>query len=260
MSAGVASRSVVISAIGVGRSFDTVESRPPALDDVSLDVHAGEVLAVVGRSGSGKSTLLTILGALDRPDRGSVVMGDTVVSDLPEAGLTRLRRDSIGFVFQDAQLLGTMSVIENVALTAIVSGRRRPAWQERATSLLKGLELLHLADEMPSTLSGGEAQRVALARALFAEPVLLLADEPTGALDSASSTTVLRLLRRAVGPASAVVVVTHDLETACVADRIVVLKDGHLVAAGWFPQPVTSTEAERSAHEQRVRAWLSQHR
>jgi ABC-type lipoprotein export system ATPase subunit len=251
---------VVMSTIGVGRRFDTVESRLPALADVSLDIHAGEVLAVVGRSGSGKSTLLTILGALDRPDGGSVVMGDTTISDLPEAALTRLRRDRIGFVFQDAQLLDTMTVLENVALTAVVAGRRRAAWRERASSLLKELDLLHLADEMPSTLSGGEAQRVALARALFADPVLLLADEPTGALDSATSTTVLALLRRSVGPDSAVVVVTHDLETACVADRIVVLKDGRIVSDERFSLPVSSTDAERRAHEERVRAWLAEHR
>lgn len=254
------SEGVVVSTIGVGRRFDTVEARPAALDDVSLDVLAGEVLAVVGRSGSGKSTLLTMLGLLDRPDRGSVVMAGAVVSDLPEAQLTRLRRDRIGFVFQDAQLLDTMTVIENVALTAVVSGRRRSAWLTRARSLLGGLHLLHLADEMPSTLSGGEAQRVALARALFAEPVLLLADEPTGALDSATSTTVLALLRHAVNPASAVVVVTHDLRTACVADRIVVLKDGRLVADGRFSPPTSSTEAEGRAHEERIRAWLAEHR
>lgn len=251
---------VVASVRGVSRDFDCAGSRLPVLDHVSLDVVSGEVLAVVGRSGSGKTTLLQILGVLDRPDSGSVVLGDVTLGDLTEDQLTRLRRDRIGFVFQDAQLVPTMTISENIALTAVVAGRRRGEWAGRAEEILEALGLMPLASSRPARLSGGEAQRVALGRAIFARPELLLADEPTGALDSATSLTVLDLLRGAVADAAGVVVVTHDLETASVADRIVVLHDGRIVAERRACLPAPDDEAGRRAHEDGVRAWLAEHR
>ena len=244
----------------VSRRFEPVAGRPPALDHVSLEVRAGEVLAIVGRSGSGKTTLLQMLGALDEPDDGSVWVGDTALKDLRDSERTRLRREEIGFVFQDAQLVPTMSVEENVALTAVIAGKRRDAWTEREMEILTDLGLSHLARARPSRLSGGESQRVALGRALFARPALLLADEPTGALDSATSRSVLTLLRRAVDEAAAVVVVTHDLETACIADRLVVLRDGRIVAESRMTAASCTSEDERRLHEERVRSWLAEHR
>ena len=251
---------LVASVKGVSRTFDATGGRPPVLDQVSLDVVSGEVLAVVGRSGSGKTTLLQILGALDRPDDGSVVVGDVALGDLTEDELTLVRRDRVGFVFQDAQLVPTMTVAENVALTSVVAGRRRTEWAGRVREILEALELTALASARPDRLSGGEAPRVALGRAVFARPELLLADEPTGALDSATSLVVLRLLREAVAEAAGVVVVTHDLETASVADRIVVLRDGRIVAERRAFVPARDDEAGRRCHEDGVRAWLAEHR
>lgn len=246
----------------VSRLFESRGGRPPAVDRLSLDLHEGEIVAIVGRSGSGKSTLVQMVGALDTPDHGQIVFDGMTLSSLSEAERTVLRRDRIGFVFQDSHLVPTLSVLENVALTSLVAGRRRSAWADRAHALLDELGLDGLGSARPATLSGGEAQRVALARALFSRPSLVLADEPTGALDSATSRDVLRLLRGMVvdDQASAVVVVTHDLETACIADRIIVLRDGRVIADERFTPAATIDSVEGRAHEERVRAWLAEHR
>jgi ABC-type lipoprotein export system ATPase subunit len=246
----------------VTRSFESRGGRPPAVDRVSLNLHEGEIVAIVGRSGSGKSTLVQMVGALDTPDHGQIVFHGMTLSSLSDAERTVLRRDRIGFVFQDSHLVPTLSVLENVALTSLVAGRRRSEWADRAHALLDELGLDGLASARPATLSGGESQRVALARALFSRPSLVLADEPTGALDSATSRDVLRLLRGVVvdDQASAVVVVTHGLETACIADRIIVLRDGRVIADERFTPAATTDSVEGRAHEERVRAWLAEHR
>jgi ABC-type lipoprotein export system ATPase subunit len=233
-----------------------------AVQSVSLDVARGEVVAIVGRSGSGKSTLLQLMGALDEPDAGVVEIGGTDVAKLSEPRRTTLRREHLGFVFQDSHLVPSLTVIENVALTAIVAGHPSRRWWARAEALLDRLQLAGRARTRPSTLSGGERQRVALARALFGCPDVLLADEPTGSLDARTSADVHDLLRSAVGPdqAGCVVLVTHDLETACIADRIVILRDGRLIAQRRFSPPAPADVAEGRVHEERVRHWLAEHR
>jgi len=253
---------VLIELEGVTRRFETAGTRPPAVDDVSLAVRRGDLVAIVGRSGSGKSSLLQMMGALDHPDQGRIVFAGADIAAMSDRDRTVLRREQIGFVFQDAHLVPTLSVLENVALTAIVAGRGPTAWSAPAQALLDDLGLGDLAGARPATLSGGEAQRVALARALFARPSLVLADEPTGALDTVTTDAVLLLLRGAVGDdrAGAVVVVTHDLETACIADRIVVLRDGRVVADERFTPAASSDSVEGRDHEERVRAWLAERR
>lgn len=229
----------------VSRLFESRGGRPPAVDRVSLDLHEGEIIAIVGRSGSGKSTLVQMVGALDTPDHGQIVFDGMTLSSLSEAERTVLRRDRIGFVFQDSHLVPTLSVLENVALTSLVAGRRRSEWADRAHALLDELGLDGLGSARPATLSGGEAQRVALARALFSRPSLVLADEPTGALDSSTGDEVMGLLRERVDAGAAGLLVTHDARHAAWADRIVFLRDGRLVdeSAPRGPESLLTPEA-----------------
>jgi ABC-type lipoprotein export system ATPase subunit len=208
-----------------------------ALDGVSLDVAEGELVALVGKSGSGKSTLLHLAGGLDVADSGHVYLGDRDVGALGVADRARLRRREIGFVFQFFHLIPTLTVLENVELPLLLDGAKRDS---RATQLLERVGLADRAAHLPSELSGGEMQRAAVARALVARPRLLLADEPTGNLDSATGEDVLRLLREEVHEeGTALLMVTHDDEAAARADRVHRLVDGHLVEpAAPAPGPV----------------------
>jgi ABC-type lipoprotein export system ATPase subunit len=197
------------------------------LDGADLDVARRELVAVVGRSGSGKSTLLHLLGGLDRPDAGSIEIGGARLEALDERGLTELRRQAIGFVFQSFHLLPELSGLENVLLPARLArnGGGAPA---RARRLLDELGLAHVAGRLPASLSGGEQQRLAVARALVNDPALVIADEPTGNLDEESGAAVLGLLRAAADGGRAVVLVTHDPAAGSIADRALRLRDGRL--------------------------------
>jgi putative ABC transport system ATP-binding protein len=200
-----------------------------ALDGVDLEVGRGEMVAIMGPSGSGKSTLLHMLGALDTPSSGEILLGGERYDGLGEAALTRLRRDKIGFVFQFFNLLPTLSAEENVMLPALIAGRRDEATRERARALLGRVGLADRAHHLPSELSGGEQQRTSIARALLTEPEIVLADEPTGNLDTRSSGEVLELLRelnRAEG--QTIVIVTHEPGAAAVAGRVMFLRDGRV--------------------------------
>ena len=203
------------------------ETAVHALDGVDLLVTRGELVAIMGPSGSGKSTLLHLLGALDTPTSGSVSIGRRRFDGLTDAELTLLRRDRIGFVFQFFNLLPALSARENVILPALIAGGHGHEHAERADALLERVGLAGRADHLPGELSGGEQQRVSIARALLMEPALVLADEPTGNLDSTSSAEVLALLRelnRAEG--HTIVIVTHDPGAASMAGRVVLLRDG----------------------------------
>jgi putative ABC transport system ATP-binding protein len=204
---------------------------PPALDDVSLTVAPGEALAVLGPSGSGKSTLLNLLAGLDRPTSGTVTVAGTRVDTLGEAASARFRRAHVGLVFQFFNLLDDLTVLDNVLLPAQLAGARGGAARGRATELLDTLGIARHADAYPGRLSGGEKQRVAVARALVNRPALLLADEPTGALDSAAGADVRRLLADLHATGQTIVLVTHDedLARAC-ATRTIRLADGRLTA------------------------------
>jgi ABC-type lipoprotein export system ATPase subunit len=198
-----------------------------ALADISLDVERGEFVALAGRSGCGKSTLLNVAGAMDFPTSGEVVLDGVVTSSLGEAALTRLRREKVGFVFQSFQLLPTLSVVENVELPLLLA--RRPHARETALERLRQVEIEDYAARMPYQLSGGQMQRVAIARALVHSPALLLADEPTGNLDSTTGDVILQLLRRIADTRqTAILMATHSVEAAALADTVVRLRDGHV--------------------------------
>ncbi|MFO0580581.1 MAG: ABC transporter ATP-binding protein [Polyangia bacterium] len=201
------------------------------LRDIDLTIGAGQLVTLVGKSGSGKSTLLNLIGGIDRPTTGSVVVSDTALESLGEAQLARFRGHTIGFVFQFFQLLPTLTVLENVMLpmdfagTIPIGGR-----QARALSLLERVGVAAHAGKLPAALSGGEQQRVAIARALANDPRIVLADEPTGNLDSATAKEVIGLLRALAADGKTVLVVTHDTDIAGLADRTLRIADGRVVA------------------------------
>jgi ABC-type lipoprotein export system ATPase subunit len=205
-----------------------------AVDGVDLDVAAGETLAVMGPSGCGKSTLLHLLGGLDRPTAGEIRLAGEPVDQLSERALARLRRDAVGFVFQAFHLMEELTAAENIELPALLAGRSPRAARRRALDLLDRVGLADRAAHLPSALSGGQRQRVAVARALVNDPLVVLADEPTGNLDSAATLDVLRLLDslRAAGPT--LVVVTHDERIAAIADRLISMRDGAFIDEAWL--------------------------
>jgi putative ABC transport system ATP-binding protein len=201
-----------------------------ALAGVSLTVPRGQFLSVMGPSGSGKSTLLNLLGALDVPSSGSIRIGGQELAKMDDAALSAFRRERLGFIFQFFNLLPTLTAVENVMLPGLLAGRSYAQLLSSAEALLETVGLKGRAHHRPDELSGGEMQRVAVARALLTEPALLLADEPTGNLDSKTGSEVLRLLREATRQRQlTVVMVTHDPRAAAVGDRIVRLADGAIV-------------------------------
>jgi putative ABC transport system ATP-binding protein len=225
---GATGRAVVVSAAAVTRRYGEDATAVDALRGVSLRVLEGELVAVMGPSGSGKSTLMHILAGLDKPTGGSVEIAGIDITTLDDAKLTKLRRDHIGFVFQFFNLLPMLSAEENIVLPLSIAGERpEPEWLKE---LLARTGLEHRSSHRPAELSGGEQQRVAIARALITKPTIVLADEPTGNLDSKTSGEILELLRlsaRTYG--QTIVMVTHDARGASIADRVLFLADGQIV-------------------------------
>ncbi|HEY7303191.1 MAG TPA: ABC transporter ATP-binding protein [Bryobacteraceae bacterium] len=202
-----------------------------ALQDVSLDVDGGDFVALVGKSGCGKSTLLHLCGAMDFPSSGEVALDGQVTTKLNDAGLTRLRRDNVGFVFQSFQLLHTLTAAENVELPLLLA--RKPGARKIALERLRWVEMKDYADRYPHQLSGGQQQRIAIARALAGNPRLLLADEPTGNLDTSTGEAVLALLARTAHEFGvAVLMATHSAESAAFVDRTLRMRDGRMESAG----------------------------
>ncbi|MBD3143943.1 ABC transporter ATP-binding protein [Microbispora bryophytorum] len=199
-----------------------------ALRGVSLDVAAGELVAVMGPSGSGKSTLLNLAGGLDRPTEGSVRLEGRELRELSPEQLAELRRRSAGYVFQDLNLVPSLTVAENVALPRELDGVRTAKARREALAVLKEVGLADLGDRFPDDLSGGQRQRAAIARALVGERRLLLADEPTGALDTRAGDEIIQVLRQRADAGAAVLLVTHEPRYAAWADRVVFLKDGQI--------------------------------
>ncbi len=201
-----------------------------ALENISLQVGRGELVAIVGPSGSGKSTLLNLIGGLDRPTSGTIAIEGQNLADLPDDDLTRVRRDKIGFIFQFFNLLPTLNCLENVALPLHLRRWTRPKIQERAKELLRMVQLDHRMDHLPDELSGGERQRVAIARALSVFPPILLADEPTGNLDTVTGAEILKLVHELHQRLnSTVLIVTHDAGVADQCQRVLKLRDGQIV-------------------------------
>lgn len=220
---------LLAQAVDVHRLYPRADHVLAALDGVSLDIEEGSFVAIVGRSGSGKSTLLNLLGCLDRPSKGQVLLRGTDTNTLDDKAASRLRNRLVGFLFQSFNLIPQMTVLENVETALMYGDRPENEWRERSERLLDRLGILDRSSHRPAELSGGEAQRAALARALVTEPELLLADEPTGNLDSRTGDEVLALLEELVDEGRTLVLVTHDPSLAERAQRIVELSDGKLV-------------------------------
>jgi putative ABC transport system ATP-binding protein len=213
----------------VSKRYGVVPNVVHALRAVDLSVPAGELVAIMGPSGSGKSTLLTIAGSLEEPSAGEVRVNGISLAGMSRNDRARLRRREVGYVFQDFNLLAGLTAVENVALPLELDGLGRRAARAAALDALAQLDVAELAERFPDELSGGERQRVAIARAVVGDRHLLLADEPTGALDSVNGESVMRLLRAACKHGVAGLVVTHDAQLASWADRVVFLRDGHVV-------------------------------
>jgi len=219
----------IIRAEYVSKQYQMGSTTVQALSGIDLSIEAGEFVSVMGPSGSGKSTLLHILGGIDRPTTGDVILGEKHYSWLSDKELTIIRRRRIGFVFQFFNLLTIMTAVENVALPLLIDGESRSKCQARADDMLKLVGLADRRDHRPEQLSGGEQQRVAIARALVTRPDIVLADEPTGNLDSKAGEEIVKLLRQAsTDTGQTIVMVTHDSHASSYADRVVFLKDGSI--------------------------------
>jgi ABC-type lipoprotein export system ATPase subunit len=224
-----AADTAVLRARGLRKEYGKGEGLVRAVDGVDLDIGAGETVAVMGPSGCGKSTLLHLLGGLDRPSGGEVSLNGRRIDNLSEKALARMRRSDVGFVFQAFHLMEELTAVENVELAALLAGRSPRAARRRAEELLEQVGLTDRARFLPSALSGGQRQRVAIARALSNEPLLVLADEPTGNLDSAATLDVLQLFESLHESGQTLVIVTHDARIAATADRMISMRDGAFV-------------------------------
>jgi putative ABC transport system ATP-binding protein len=227
------------------RTFESEGVPVGALRGVDLSIHEGEFVSLMGRSGCGKSTLLNLVAGLDIPSDGEITLAGVSLIGMGEDDLARVRRRHIGMVFQFFNLLEEMSVLENVALAAAIAGAARRRADGRARDLLDLLGLAERAQDPPGLLSGGERQRLAIARALANEPTLLLADEPTGALDSEGGLEVLELFRRLHSAGQTILLVTHDQNVADAAGRVLTMRDGHLHERGTGEHQAPVTTAGR---------------
>jgi ABC-type lipoprotein export system ATPase subunit len=219
----------VLRAIGLRQHYGHGEGLVRAVDGVDLAVAPGETVAVMGPSGCGKSTLLHLLGGLDRPSDGEVWLAGRRIDRMSERALARMRRTAVGFVFQAFHLMDELTAVENVELAALLAGRSPRVARRRAVDLLDQVGLADRAKFLPSALSGGQRQRVAIARALANEPLVVLADEPTGNLDTAATLDVLRLFDSLHEAGQTLVIVTHDARIAATADRMISMRDGAFV-------------------------------
>src|SRR5690242_14551440 len=223
------SSTTILAAEKLRKEYGSAAALVRAVDDVSLTVRQGESVAIVGPSGCGKSTLLYLLGGLERPTGGTIELAGRPIHDAPESTLARHRRHALGFVFQAFHLVDELTALENVELPALLAGASPRAARQRAQELLKSVDLEDRLSHLPSTLSGGQRQRVAIARALANRPLMVLADEPTGNLDSAGTTEVLRLFDQLRQAGQTLVTVTHDSRVAATADRLISMRDGAFV-------------------------------
>jgi putative ABC transport system ATP-binding protein len=254
---------------GYGPSMDTLvqlehvtkryDDAAPAVDDVSLAVDAGAAVAIMGPSGSGKSTLLNLIAGMDRPTSGAVRVGDERVDLLSETAVARFRRRQVGMIFQFFNLLDDMTVMDNVLLPAQLAGIRTTAARQRAAELLTALRIAHRQDAYPARLSGGERQRVAIARALINRPAVLLADEPTGAVDSATGDEIGALLLELNAAGQTLILVTHNPDLAArYAHRVIEIADGRVAsdtAGQGRPSPVPTGQPPGGRHREPPEAW-----
>lgn len=236
---------VLLQLTGVSMQYGTGETAISALSGIDLSVNAGELVAIMGASGSGKSTLLTIAGGLTTPTSGEVVIEGAWLSTMSPSEIAALRRRTLGFVFQNFNLVPALTAIENVMLPLELDGWKSRKARSAAREALRSVDLTDRADRYPDDLSGGQQQRVAIARAVVGTRRIILADEPTGALDSATSEVILRMLRKRVDAGAGGILVTHDARHASWADRIVFVRDGRIVDES--RPPTVDTLLPRSA-------------
>ena len=220
----------IIQVRDLKKAYDIGDQMIWALDGVTLDISRGEFVAVMGASGSGKSTLMNIFGCLDTPTTGDISINGEIVSHLPSDQLAKVRNQLIGFVFQQFNLLPRTSAIENVMLPLFYSEMEQDNWKPAALSCLRKVGLSNRCEHLPSQLSGGQQQRVAIARALVNEPLIILADEPTGALDTKTGLEIMELLQRLNRDGKTIVLVTHEPEIAAFAGRHLIFRDGKLIS------------------------------
>lgn len=219
----------ILNTNSLSKTYGSGATEVKALVDISLSVKAGDFVAIMGASGSGKSTLLHLLGCLDNPNKGNLTVDKQVTASLSDKQLTLLRRKKIGFVFQFFNLIPVLKAEENVALPLLIDGLKKSAIQKQIDEMLNLVGLSDRRQHFPDELSGGEQQRVSIARALITKPAIILADEPTGNLDSVNSEEIMKLLRKSCDEMKqTIILVTHDPKDAAYADRIIFLKDGHL--------------------------------
>ncbi len=218
----------IIEMSGINKYYNVGNEQLHALKDVSLDVEEGEFLAILGPSGSGKSTLMNVIGCMDKPDAGTYLLDGICIGEAKEQELTKIRNEKIGFIFQKYHLIQTYNVAQNIVMPLLIRGMSLKEAEEMSMDTIEMLGLSERIHHKPRELSGGQQQRVAIARALVGEPALLLADEPTGALDQASGKEVLRLFHRLHEIGNTIVMITHDLSVAQNAERIVKIVDGEL--------------------------------
>ncbi|EKN3560859.1 TPA: MacB family efflux pump subunit [Yersinia enterocolitica] len=254
---------ILLQLDNVSRWFISGEERVQVLKNINLTIHRGEMVAIVGASGSGKSTLMNILGCLDKPSSGEYLVAGRIPQHLDSNELAELRREHFGFIFQRYHLLNDLSAQENVEIPAIYAGVNREERRQRAASLLSRLGLVDRLDYRPSQLSGGQQQRVSIARALMNGGEVILADEPTGALDTHSGTEVLNILKGLHQQGHTVVIVTHDMSIAEHAHRIIELRDGEVIADRQMPQPelpakISTIETPDIAHKPPLVSWRAQ--
>lgn len=254
---------ILLQLDNVSRWFISGEERVQVLKNINLTIHSGEMVAIVGASGSGKSTLMNILGCLDKPSSGEYLVAGRIPQHLDSNELAELRREHFGFIFQRYHLLNDLSAQENVEIPAIYAGVNREERRQRAASLLSRLGLVDRLDYRPSQLSGGQQQRVSIARALMNGGEVILADEPTGALDTHSGTEVLNILKGLHQQGHTVVIVTHDMSIAEHAQRIIELRDGEVIADRQMPQPelpakICTIETPDIAHKPPLASWKAQ--
>ncbi|CRY29322.1 MacB family efflux pump subunit [Yersinia enterocolitica] len=254
---------ILLQLDNVSRWFISGEERVWVLKNINLTIHSGEMVAIVGASGSGKSTLMNILGCLDKPSSGEYLVAGRIPQHLDSNELAELRREHFGFIFQRYHLLNDLSAQENVEIPAIYAGVNREERRQRAACLLSRLGLVDRLDYRPSQLSGGQQQRVSIARALMNGGEVILADEPTGALDTHSGTEVLNILKGLHQQGHTVVIVTHDMSIAEHAQRIIELRDGEVISDRQMPQPelpakISTIETPDIAHKPPLTSWKAQ--
>jgi putative ABC transport system ATP-binding protein len=219
----------ILSVKNVYKSYQVGDQTINALNGVSLDIYEGDFVAIVGKSGSGKSTLMHIIGLLDTPTKGEVVLNSTDVSKMDEAQLAKVRNKAIGFVFQSFNLLPRASALENVMLPLQYSNTPKENWEEKSLNMLKMVDLGERINNKSNELSGGQKQRVAIARALVNDPYIILADEPTGNLDSKTGQEIIKKFIELSKEGRTIILVTHDNDLAKIAEKVFVLKDGEIV-------------------------------